>query len=105
MTTSLTGPVRSLADIPTQPDRTRMRAETGARLRAAMATDGTVHGPGDGVGEVRRAAQGDLELMSALDVVERTLYDRGKPGPELRLAAAELLDRRATAQAAAPSTC
>ncbi|MFN8034018.1 MAG: Xaa-Pro peptidase family protein [Mycobacterium sp.] len=36
MTTSLTGPVRSLADIPTQPDRTRLRAETGARLRTAM---------------------------------------------------------------------
>ena len=40
MTTSLTGPVRSLADIPTQPDRTRMRAETGARLRAAMTERG-----------------------------------------------------------------
>lgn len=40
MTTSLTGPVRSLADIPTQPDRRRMRAETGARLRAAMAERG-----------------------------------------------------------------
>jgi Xaa-Pro aminopeptidase len=40
MTTSLTGPVRSLADIPTQPDRNRMRAETGARLRAAMTERG-----------------------------------------------------------------
>ena len=40
MTTSLTGPVRSLADIPTQPDRRRMRAETGARLRAAMTERG-----------------------------------------------------------------
>ncbi|HMZ14958.1 MAG TPA: Xaa-Pro peptidase family protein [Mycobacterium sp.] len=40
MTTSLTGPVRSVADIPTRPDRNRMRAETGARLRAAMAERG-----------------------------------------------------------------
>jgi Xaa-Pro dipeptidase len=40
MTTSLTGPVRSLGDIPTQPDRVRMRAETGARLRAAMTERG-----------------------------------------------------------------
>ena len=40
MTTSLTGPVRSLADIPAQPDRNRMRAETGARLRAAMTERG-----------------------------------------------------------------
>ncbi len=40
MTTSLTGPVRSLADIPTRPDRNRMRAETGARLRAAMTERG-----------------------------------------------------------------
>ncbi|MCB0939641.1 MAG: aminopeptidase P family protein [Mycobacterium sp.] len=40
MTTSLTGPVRSLADIPAQPDRARMRAETGARLRAAMTERG-----------------------------------------------------------------
>ena len=40
MTTSLTGPVRTLADIPAQPDRARMRAETGARLRAAMTERG-----------------------------------------------------------------
>ena len=40
MTTSLTGPLRTLADIPAQPDRTRMRAETGARLRAAMTERG-----------------------------------------------------------------
>lgn len=44
MTTSLTGPltgpVRSAADIPAEPDRNRMRAETGARLRAAMAERG-----------------------------------------------------------------
>ena len=40
MTTSLTGPVRSVADIPTRPDRNRMRVETGARLRAAMAERG-----------------------------------------------------------------
>ena len=40
MTTSPTGPVRSVADIPTRPDRNRMRAETGARLRAAMAERG-----------------------------------------------------------------
>ena len=40
MTTALTGPVRSVADIPTRPDRNRMRAETGARLRAAMAERG-----------------------------------------------------------------
>ncbi len=40
MTTSLTGPVRTLADIPARPDRARMRAETGARLRAAMAERG-----------------------------------------------------------------
>lgn len=40
MTTSLTRPVRSLADIPAQPDRNRMRAETGARLRAAMTERG-----------------------------------------------------------------
>ncbi|AKK30746.1 peptidase [Mycobacterium sp. EPa45] len=36
----MTGPVRSLADIPAQPDRSRMRAETGARLRAAMTERG-----------------------------------------------------------------
>ena len=47
MTTSLTGPVRSLADIPTQPDRNRMRAETGARLRDARTGDpGYLSGPG-----------------------------------------------------------
>ncbi len=40
MTTSVTPTVRSLADIPTQPDRNRMRAETGARLRAAMTERG-----------------------------------------------------------------
>jgi len=40
MTISLAGPVRSIADIPTEPDRTRMRAETGARLRAAMTERG-----------------------------------------------------------------
>nr|WP_319436726.1 Xaa-Pro peptidase family protein [Mycobacterium sp. RTGN5] len=40
MTTSLTGPLRTVADIPAQPDRSRMRAETGARLRAAMAARG-----------------------------------------------------------------
>ena len=40
MPPSLTGPVRSLADIPAQPDRNRMRAETGARLRAAMTERG-----------------------------------------------------------------
>jgi transglutaminase-like putative cysteine protease len=68
-----------------------------ARLRVAMASDGAAHGPGDGVGEVRRAVQHDAELLGALDVVERTLYDRGKPGPEVRLAAAELLDRRTAA--------
>lgn len=41
MTTSLGGAVRSLADIPAEPDRTRMRAETGARLRSAMADKDT----------------------------------------------------------------
>lgn len=40
MTTSLTPTVRSLTDIPTRPDRNRMRAETGARLRAAMTERG-----------------------------------------------------------------
>ncbi len=40
MTTSLTRPLRTLADIPELPDRARMRAETGARLRAAMTERG-----------------------------------------------------------------
>jgi len=42
MTTSLTtgGLVSSLADIPDEPDRARLRAQTGARLRAAMADQG-----------------------------------------------------------------
>ena len=40
MTTSLTGTVSSLADIPAEPDRARLRKQTGARLRAAMADRG-----------------------------------------------------------------
>ncbi len=65
-----------------------------ARHRAARASDGVVCGPGDGVGEVRAASTGDAALLVALDVVERTLYDRTIPPPQERLAAADLLDRR-----------
>ena len=65
-----------------------------ARHRSARASDGVACGPGDGVGEVRKASTGDAALLEALDVVERTLYDRTIPPSEERLAAADLLDRR-----------
>jgi hypothetical protein len=68
-----------------------------ARLRAALAVDGAAAGPGDGVGEVRRAVGDDPELLRALDVVERTLYDRTRPSAEQRLAAADLIDARTAA--------
>jgi hypothetical protein len=74
-----------------------------ARLRAALAADGAGGGPGDGVGEARRASQADPDLLQALDVVERTLYDRAKPSAEQRLAAADLIDAR-TAALLAPAS-
>jgi hypothetical protein len=67
------------------------------RLRAALAEDGHAFGPGDGVAEVRAAVGGDEPLLAALDVVERTLYDRAVPPSRQRLEASALLDARTAA--------
>ena len=52
------------------------------RFRAALMADGHGFEPGDGVAEVRLAVAGDAELQAALDVVERTLYDRDQPSSQ-----------------------
>ena len=62
--------------------------------------DGHGFEPGDGVAEVRLAVAGDAELQAALDVVERTLYDRDLPASQVRLATATLLDQRTAARVA-----
>jgi hypothetical protein len=64
------------------------------RLRAALVADGHDFAPGAGVAEVRLAVAGDSALEAALDVVERTLYDRSLPPSQQRLATATLLDSR-----------
>jgi transglutaminase-like putative cysteine protease/uncharacterized protein (DUF58 family) len=68
-----------------------------ARLRAALGADGHAFVPGDGVAEVRLVVGDDPELLAALDVVERTLYDRAMPSAQQRLATAALLDARTAA--------
>ena len=70
------------------------------RFRAALMADGHGFEPGDGVAEVRLAVAGDAELQAALDVVERTLYDRDAPPSQQRLATATLLDQRTAARVA-----
>jgi transglutaminase-like putative cysteine protease/uncharacterized protein (DUF58 family) len=67
------------------------------RLRAALVADGHAFGPGAGVAEVRLVVAGDAELLAALEVVERTLYDRSLPPAQQRLAVAALLDARTAA--------
>jgi transglutaminase-like putative cysteine protease len=67
------------------------------RLRTALVADGHPFGPGAGVADVRHAVAGDTELLAALDVVERTLYDRDLPPAQQRLAVAALLDARTAA--------
>jgi transglutaminase-like putative cysteine protease len=67
------------------------------RLRAALVADGHPFGPGAGVAEVRHVVAGDAELLAALEVVERTLYDRSLPAAQQRLEVAALLDARTAA--------
>jgi transglutaminase-like putative cysteine protease/uncharacterized protein (DUF58 family) len=64
------------------------------RFRAALVLDGHDLAPGDGVAQVRALVADDAELAAALDVIERTLYDRAMPPSQLRLATATLLDAR-----------
>jgi hypothetical protein len=67
-----------------------------ARYRAALAADGHHLGPGDGVAEVRSLVT-EPALRTALDIVERTLYASTLPPSHVRVATAELLDRRTAA--------
>lgn len=67
-----------------------------ARYRAALCADGHQLGPGDGVAEVRRLVT-EPALLTALVIVERTLYASTLPPGHVRVATAELLDRRTAA--------
>ncbi len=76
------------------------------RFRAALSADGLGSAdsprPGDGVHDVRRRVAGDVllddaQLLGALDVVERVLYDRAAPPTQVRLGAADVLDRHTAA--------
>jgi transglutaminase-like putative cysteine protease len=74
-----------------------------ARFRAALSADGHHLGPGDGLAEVRRLVT-DPSLRPALDIVELTLYASTLPPSHVRVATAELLDRRTAALTARRAT-